>query len=224
MSYWTYVHGTVVVSPIGRTQAEKRYILETVLDHLPVVSGSERDMSVYILQKAGHNSSSSCDEFGEVTNNLVNRYGDRSRKRGWLRTQDEYILVVDGALRDRQFEQTFREFQKWLCRLAKRVNIVNVLVHINDWDKSTIVREYATGYPKHKGWMYRTTAYGQMFENPTWVQNRKGVEHGEPNWCEYLMWERAKGSNYPMMLGYKYYADPDNDAEVERRIKYKKGE
>ena len=37
MSYWTYVNGTVIVSPMGRTQAEKRYILDTVLSHLPRV-------------------------------------------------------------------------------------------------------------------------------------------------------------------------------------------
>ena len=49
MSSWTYVHGTIVVSPLGRTQHEKRYILETVLDHLPVVTGSERDMEVYVI-------------------------------------------------------------------------------------------------------------------------------------------------------------------------------
>ena len=53
MSWWTYVHGTIVVSPMGRTQAEKRYILDTVLEHLPVVSGSERDMNVYVIQKEG---------------------------------------------------------------------------------------------------------------------------------------------------------------------------
>lgn len=51
MSSWTYVHGTIVASPPGRTQHEKRYILETVLDHLPVVTGSERDMEVYVIQK-----------------------------------------------------------------------------------------------------------------------------------------------------------------------------
>ena len=53
MSSWTYVHGTIVASPPGRTQHEKRYILETVLDHLPVVTGSERDMEVYVIQKRG---------------------------------------------------------------------------------------------------------------------------------------------------------------------------
>ena len=108
MSYWTYINGTVTVSPIGRTLAEKRYVLDTVLDHLPIVTGSERDMNVYIIQKDGSNSSCSCDEFGERTNNLVDEYGQRTRNRGWMRTQDDYILVLNAALRDRKFEQTYR--------------------------------------------------------------------------------------------------------------------
>lgn len=32
--------------------------------------------------------------------------------RGMLRTQDEYILVVDAALRDREYNQTYKEFTK----------------------------------------------------------------------------------------------------------------
>lgn len=123
MSYWTHIVGTITVSPMGRTQAEKRYILETVLDHLPRVTGSERDMNIHIVQKAGFDSASSCDEFGMVTNNLKDSYGDRSRRRGWLHTQNEYILVVEGNFRDRFFNDTYREFIKWLCRLAKRVDV-----------------------------------------------------------------------------------------------------
>ena len=69
MSFWTYLHGTITVSPMGRTQAEKRYILETILNHLPNVTGSERDMQVYIVQKNEKNSSCSCEEFGYQTNN-----------------------------------------------------------------------------------------------------------------------------------------------------------
>ena len=46
MSFWTYLTGTVTVRPMGRTQAEKRYILDTVLEHLPLVTGSEKDMNV----------------------------------------------------------------------------------------------------------------------------------------------------------------------------------
>ena len=134
MSYWTYVNGTITVHPMGRTQPEKRYILDTVLNHLPRVTGSEGDMNVYVIQKAGHNSSSSCDEFGEITNNLLDYYGYKSRN-GWLQTQDEYILVVNGALRDREFNETFREFMKWTVRLGKRVGIEDILVEIKGYDK-----------------------------------------------------------------------------------------
>ena len=215
MSFWTYINGTVTVRPLGRTQAEKRYILDTVLEHLPLVTGSEKDMNIYVVQKNGHNSSSSCDEFGDVTNNLVDNYGNRSRKRGWLRTQDEYILVVNGSFRDRMFDQTYKEFQKWLCRLAKRVEVEDVLVEIKGWKQSALIRNHHI----QKENIYETV-YGQMFEKPTWCYEND--EYGEPNWCEFMMWDRAKNSNYPMLLGYKYFADKENDKEVERRMKYLK--
>lgn len=50
------------------------------------------------------------------------------------------------------------------------------------------------------------------------------IKYKEPNWCEFLMWESAKDSRYPMMLGYKYFRDEENDEEVQRRIKYQDGE
>ena len=215
MSSWTYVHGTVTVSPMGRTQAEKRYILDTVLEHLPLVTGSEKDMNVYVIQKNGFNSLSSCDEFGEVTNNLVDSYGDKNRKSGWLRTQDKYILVVDGSFRDRVFDQTFREFMKWICRLGKRVDIEDVLVEVKEGcGKSTIIRNTNVQNNKYS-WK---RVFDGLFEDPSWYD-----ENNEPNWCEFMMWDRAKNSGYPMMLEYKYYADEENDKEVERRLKYKRG-
>ena len=201
MSFWTYIQGTVTVCPMGRTQPEKRYILETVLNHLPIVSGSEGDRNTYIIQKNGYSSSCSCDEFGESTNNLIDRYGYKSRSRGWLKTQDEYILVVSAALRDREFEQTYREFIKWLVRLAKRISCEDVLVSIKGYDKSTII----------KG-----DEFMDLFEKPSWWNNT-----GEVNWTEFMMWNRAKGSSYPMTLAYKYFNDEENDKEVERRMNYR---
>lgn len=205
MSYWTHIDGKIVVSPMGRTQAEKRYILETVLNHLPLVTGSEGDMDVYIIQKNGTNSSSSCDEYGQTTNNLTDSHGYHDRN-GWLRIQGEYILAIDEALRDRHFDETFREFMKWLCRLSKRVWVKDVLVRIkNDYDKQYVINEFGFYSP-----------YSNMEEYPSWVKE----SNGEPNWCEHLMWDRAKNSDYPMILGYKYFRDEENDAEVERRRKY----
>lgn len=203
MSNWSYIQGTITASPIGRTQAQKRYILDTVLAHLPIVSGSERDMNVYVIQKNGHNSSSSHDEFGERTNNLVDWYGNRTRNRGMLCTQ----------LRDREFDQTYREFIKWLVRLGKRVMIDNILVKISGYDKSTIIKDYCV---KNEKYSYQNV-FLNLFEGTSWVK-----EDGEVNWCEYMLYPRAKDSDYPMMLAYKYFNDEENDKEVERRIKYER--
>lgn len=199
MSFWTYVHGTIEVTPMGRTQAEKTYILNTVLEHLPHVTGSEEDMNVYVLQKNGHNESSSCDEFGERTNNLIDSYGTRNRRRGWLRVQNEYIIVVDGSLRDRMFEQTFKEFINWLCRLSKRVIVKDVMVEVSGYNKSHLIRN-------------DNDIYSDMFESPSWSPANQS---GEPNWCEYLMWEGIDGWGYPRLLAYKYIKDEENDARVE---------
>lgn len=215
MSMWTYINGTITVRPMGRTQAEKRYILETVLNHLPIVSGSERDMDVYIIQKNGYNSSCSCDEFGEVTNNLTDHYGNKSRNRGWLQTQDEYILVVNAALRDRDFSQTYREFMKWLIRLCKRVGCEDVLVEIKGYNKSTVIKDRNIQREKYS-WK---NVFGGLFEDPSWYNNSEN-EYKEPNWTEFMMWDKAKNSDYPMLLEYKYFNNEENDQEVERRMDY----
>ena len=214
MSNWCYITGTITASPIGRTQAEKRYILDTVLAHLPIVSGSEKDMDVYVIQKNGHNSSSSHDEFGERTNNLVDWYGNRTRSRGMLRMQDEYILVVNAALRDREFNQTYREFIKWLVRLGKRVMVDNILVKIGGYDKVAVIKDYCVQNEKYS---YQNV-FLNLFEGTSWVK-----KDGEVNWCEYMLYPRAKDSDYPMMLAYKYFNDEENDKEVERRMKYEMG-
>lgn len=214
MSDWTYIHGTITVSPIGRTQPEKRYVLDTVLSHLPIVSGSEKDMDIYVIQKNGHNSSRSCDEFGQITNNLTDWHGNKSRQRGWLYTQDEYILVVDASLRDREFDQTYREFIKWIVRLGKRVMIDDILVKIKGYDKSTIIKDYRVQNEKYS---YQNVFFN-LFEDTSWVSDNEEV-----NWCEYMLYPRAKNSDYPMMLAYKYFNDEENDREVERRMKYERG-
>ena len=209
MSSWSYIRGTIEVRPMGRTQAERTYILSTVLDHLPVVAGSEEDMQIFVNLEKGDNESSSCDEHGMETNNLKDRYGNRDR-RGWLRLQSSYHLDIIAYLRDVEFDEAYRAFMKWLCRLAKRVQVEDVLVRVYDGYKRALIDTPHLGVDNK---------YLAMFEPPTWCSDSND-EYPEPNWCEYLMWDRAYDSDYPMMLGYKYFNDKDNDNEVERRIDY----
>lgn len=173
-------------------------------------------MNTYIIQKNGYNSSCSCDEFGEVTNNLTDWYGNKSHTRGALRTQDEYILVVNAALRDREFEQTYREFMKWFVRLCKRVGCEDVLVEIKGYDKSTVIKDRNI---QRKKYSFKSV-FDDLFEDPSWCNDNKDG-YKEPNWCEFMMWDRAKDSNYPMTLAYKYFNDKENDQEVERRMNYR---
>ena len=207
MSWWTHICGVVRVSPPGRTQHEADYIVKTILDHLPVVTGSERDMEVFVNVNPNHNSSSSCDEFGMITNNLRDRYGDRSLNRGWLEMSDDYYLTVYGDFRDRHFNQTFRELQKWLCRLSKRINVGDVNITISADDREEPYHLIIDNYWKSKN------PYRDMYEWPSWVED----SDGEPAWWEYLMWETDMYSGLPVQLLYKYCEDKDVDGEMEHR-------
>ena len=191
MSYWTYVSGVITVFPMGRTQPEKRYILDTALEHLPKVTGSEQDMHVHVIQKHGYNSSCSHNEFGEWIPNEEHH------------TQDYYFLVIEASLRDRMFDETKRELNKWLNRLAKRVGITEILVRLEGQGRELIISN--------------SKPYEEMAEWPAWSDK----SDGEPMWCEYLMWERTPDSMYPLLLTRKYYNVPEVDAEIERRAKFK---
>lgn len=200
MSSWTYITGVITVSPMGRTQPEKRYILDTILEHMPRVAGSEQDMHYYVIQKHGYNSSSSHNEFDEWVPWKDNH------------VQTDYFIIIEGNLRDTHFEETLRGLNKWLNRLAKRAGIEDLMVKLTGYDSKWQWRELIISNPK---------PYEQMAEWPSWFPEKS---NGEPMWCEYLMWDRARDNNYPIMLAYKYYNDPENDAEVKRRMDYMKGE
>ena len=207
MSQWAYIRGVITVSPMGRTQPEKRYILDTVLSHLPRVTGSEGDMNVYVIQKSGHNVSQTCDEFYQHTDNLADRYG--KNRRGFLRMQSQYLLVVEGSLRDRDLRETYPAFLKWLCRLAKRIRIYDVLAEVSSDDGAQLIKESSCG------------PFWDMFELPSWSPDNPAHT---PTWCEYLMWDTPHGCGLPTELVRKYYNDPEADAEFERRFRYEYGE
>ena len=148
---WTYVRGLIEISAPGRTQAEKDYILQTVIDHLPKVTGSEVDMSIYTIRADGHSSWSNHDELDHLN---------------WdFKTQNQYFLVLDGSLRDRRYEETFKELNKFLNRLSMRLPVVSMHVQVYTYDRSHI-----------HTFTNENDFYGNLFEceNP---------------WYKYLMWE-----------------------------------
>lgn len=149
MSNRTYIRGLIELDVLGRTQAEKDYILQTVIDHLPKVTGSEGTMDVHIVRAYGHNTWQNFDEF-------YNRVED-------FKTQSRYFLVLDGNLRDRCYKDTFKELNKFLNRLGKRLMVDSVYVRLYNYERSHIFTN-------------KNNCYGNMFEQ-------------EDPWYNYLMWE-----------------------------------
>lgn len=196
MSVWAYVNGSIYVTAAGRTSAETRYILETVLDHLPRVSGSERDMKVFITSSDYCWGSQPWDEFGLQTDKANIRHGID------METNEKYILTLDGFLCDREFRETVREFMNWLCRLAKRVYINDLCVKVHDKCGNKLV-------------LTDPDPFSAMAEAPSSMD-----WHGESAWWEYLMWEREPFSGRPLWHAYKYGHDPRIIEEVERRRKW----
>ena len=173
MSWWTYVNGLIMVKPAGCTQPEKRYVLETVLAHLPKVTGSEEDMKIHIVQKEGYSGSANFNEFFETV------------YREDFKTQDCYYLILEGQFRDRMYEQTFRELNKFLNRLAKRVYVDDILIRLTGWDKEIVISN--------------SDPYQDMYEYSA------DSNKDEPAWWEYLLWDRdPSGGSYPEKLTHKY--------------------
>ena len=181
MSCWTHVTGVITVEPFGRTQHEKRYILDTIIDHLPKVSGSERNMNIYTMQKKGRNSSCTHNEFGECV------------KGEFSECQSKYSVIIEGDLRDRFFDDTLKELSNFLNRLAKRVQVYDILIKLTGMDLN---------YNKKTTIISNTKPYEQMLEGPSWY-------NGEIAWAEYLMWDRDEDSWYPKKLVEKYIGKGD---------------
>lgn len=177
MSVWSYIEGTIDVCGRGRTQPEIEYVLKTVLQHLPVVSGSERNMSAHICMRSGFDSYVSHDEFWQnPIPNYVDRYGCQTTG---MAIQHNYIIVVEGNLRDAEGRETYRQFIRWLSRLSKRILVSNVLVRIWDTDGDNWVIDEPEGNCKF------------LDTYP---------DYGEPCWTDYLLWEHDKNSWYPKRM------------------------
>ena len=152
MSMWTYIRGLIELDVPGRTQAEKDYILQTVIDHLPKVTGSERNMEIHTVRAYGHDMWSNRDELDNLSLDF--------------KTQSRYFLVLDGNLRNRYYEDTFKELNKFLNRLAKRLIVDSAYVRLNDYDLSCASYTFTN----------KNNCYGNMFDD-------------ENPWYDYLMWE-----------------------------------
>lgn len=144
MSCWTYVSGVIEVDTFARSDAEAIYLAQTVVNHLPRITGSERNVEYHLSRPSGYYVSSNVDEFDQHSN----LYDDRHFR--MFTTQDRILITIHGNLRDRMFKQTLRETTKMLSRLSSRLWVLNCLVRVkSDMDETFI------------------------FDNPEWVRCRE---------------------------------------------------
>ena len=123
MSWWTYVSGVIRVGTPARTTEQAEYIVKSVLNHQPRMTGSEGDMRIKVVPSLYIRSSQDWDEFGNTMEQL--RYEH-------LEIQESYLIILEGNLRDKTVQETYREFIRWLCRLSKRLGVDDICVKISD--------------------------------------------------------------------------------------------
>lgn len=144
MSCWTYVRGIIEVDTCARSDAEAMYLAQTVVNHLPRVTGSERNVEFHLSRPNGYCSSSNVDEFDRPSN----LYDDGHFH--MFTTQDRILITVHGNLRDRLFKQTLRETTRMLARLSSRLWVLACLVRVRSDMGETFI-----------------------FDNPKWLHERE---------------------------------------------------
>ena len=119
MSSWTYVSGLIEADTCAQTDAEAIFKAQTVVEHLPRITGSEDAAHFVVVPMPGwHNQSNGLDELGHFSD-----LGDKHYSGRWnpFHSQSGVFLALHGSLRDRWFEQTLHETTKCLSRLASRL-------------------------------------------------------------------------------------------------------
>lgn len=110
MSRWTYVYGMIAVDTFSRSDAETLYITHTVVNHLPIVDGSEGGLHYYINLYDGLKDFANFDEFGRHTN-----------IKDVCEWQTKAVITITGSLRDMGIHETTKQVVRMLSRLSSRL-------------------------------------------------------------------------------------------------------
>lgn len=126
MSMWTYVRGVILVDTWADYTPAALYQAQSVVDHLPRITGSEGPVQFYVTSRRGYNMVRFCDEYDQQSNLGEGRFQDK------FKSQSEVLITLCGNLRDRMLPQTLRETTRALTRLASRLDVGTCLVSIED--------------------------------------------------------------------------------------------
>jgi hypothetical protein len=106
MSVWTYVTGAIAIDTYSEEAIEK---VEDFLSTAPKITGSERNVDIFINQPTGYNVSES-------------RLSKDDRL-VWDRYETRVIITLHGTLRDREIIETQKEVELFIQALEERFDI-----------------------------------------------------------------------------------------------------
>lgn len=61
--------------------------------------------------------------------------GEGNMQIAFNQSDEEYVLKIKGELRDRQFEQTTKEYDKFICKLKQKIDVERIYVEITGQGK-----------------------------------------------------------------------------------------
>ena len=125
MAVWSYVYGTIPIDAAGRDDVDTDYRVSRVIGSLPPVTGSEYNMSMHVVKPSVPDSWINADVY-------LNPLDANKCPSGNREDTSQRMLLVEGKLRDRTFDETNRAFVGWLSRLANRCMVDDILVTIHD--------------------------------------------------------------------------------------------
>ena len=178
MSYWTHVFGTIKVEPLGYSDHAREFVLKTLLDHMPEVSGSEGPMRIEVAKSQYQTLFSTSDEFGQEAKGRRSFFGQTAA----------FFITVYGNLRDRMFDQTKGEFDTWLEELARRTRVREIMVRVtSDCGDEQNYLDAAPYYDMFCVPSYKRDDFGRMSDIrrcPDWRYDFMPDFSGVGNWCE----------------------------------------
>ena len=127
MSYWTHIVGVMHVETYKEVDDIVAYVEESLKD-APVITGSERDASVFVNREPGHNVSTDFDCRRCVYNHTLKYYDDgfdcdspEDHCCPWGEYQTRAVITIQGDLRDRMKKQTKKEWNDFHRYVAKKL-------------------------------------------------------------------------------------------------------
>lgn len=107
----TRIFGILDVSLYNYDKMERRLVMESIIDKLPKISGTYRDMDIELIDK------------------------------GSFDKRDSYFIILSGELLGKNYFEALKEMEEFLEKLAEHVWVVDVLVSVTDFREEKIFND-----------------------------------------------------------------------------------